>query len=246
MISDPAALVAELGDPTTSGQRLTEIAGSFPEYGPMVAEHPAASVEVLAYLLKHGNEATRKAAARRRARDVALIASGQAPRTETTVSTEVLRESAGLDTPSAPITQSLDSAAVTGGFRKAPQLDDEVDQTVISTRAARTTAWSLVVNGEVAHTITATEVLLGRKPQAHPGYSAAEPLAIEDTTKTVSKTHARLILRGESWMIVDLGSTNGVIVVDAGQEQKIAPGAEIEIVADFFLGDLKIRLEPKA
>ncbi len=71
----------------------------------------------------------------------------------------------------------------------------------------------------------------------------AQLVAIADETRTVSKTHARLELRGDTWYVTDLESTNGVLFATLmGTEVEAPPGEEIEAGERFFLGDAEVRL----
>lgn len=274
MISDPAALTAEISDPATSTQRLVEIAGSFSEFGPLVAEHPNASVDVLSYLLKHGDDATRKAAARRRARDVALITTRQrAPEVEVQPapqgevqpapvvehSPEVQSEPdsqpesmgepetqpqvqapAGEENLTVPV-QPLRHASP-AAFRSAPPLDEELDNTQLSQRSREQT-WRISIDGAGEVTFTATDILIGRKPSTRPEHPQSELVTVPDSTKTVSKTHARMVLRGDQWVIIDLESTNGVFVETPRGEHRVVAGSEITVTGKFSLGDLRLNLE---
>lgn len=250
MISDPAALAAEIQNPETPEARLLEIASSFPEFGPLVAEHPHASRDVLSYLLKHGDESTRKAAARRRARDVALITSGLAPSDPAPDSAEATaaapptesqrdeQETVKVEPLSAPrfpeSTPSVDADADDAGF----------DETRLAPRSTPTT-WMLVIeeHGEVL--LPHTDHVIGRKPSQRAEFPSAEPVTIPDPTKTVSKTHARLVRRDEQWVIVDLESTNGVYVETPRGEVQVVPGTEIVLTAGFALGDLRLKVVPR-
>jgi hypothetical protein len=244
MISDPAALTAEISDPSTSPQRLVEIAGSFAEFGPIVAEHPNATVDVLAYLLKHGDDATRKAAARRRSRDVAQITAGQrAPEGDAKLADDAKpsgEPAQAVPSPKQPVS-STERPASAAAFRTAPALADEVDSTQISQRS-RAQTWRISVDGVGDVTFTATDILIGRKPAPKREHPEAELVTVPDPTKTVSKTHARLVRRGDQWMIVDLDSTNGVFVETSRGEQQIVAGSEIAVNGTFSLGDLRLML----
>lgn len=250
MISDPAALAAEISDAETPPQRLVEIAGSFPEFGPVVAEHPNASLDVLSFLLKHGDESTRKAAARRRARDVAQITmdASQAviakpvAQTEGAVKTPVVKAPEvivdGGRADAIPVDENASSPEV---FRAAEKPDEEFDRTVISQREAPK-KWRIVIDGQDEIALTSTDLLVGRKPSFRPEFGDAQLVTITDPTKTVSKTHARMILRDDTWFIVDLSSTNGVFLETSGSENRVVAETEIAIVEAFSLGDLRIRL----
>ncbi|MFT3798265.1 RDD family protein [Microbacterium sp.] len=67
-------------------------------------------------------------------------------------------------------------------------------------------------------------LLVGRDPDptAHPG---ARPLAIGDTTKTLSKTHALVRPVAGGLELVDCHSTNGCAVIRGGVEHELAPGS---------------------
>ena len=59
--------------------------------------------------------------------------------------------------------------------------------------------------------LTSETVILGRRPIRDPEFPDAQLISLDDDTRTVSKTHARLELRDERWFITDLDSTNGVL-----------------------------------
>lgn len=275
MISDPAALAAEISDAETPAQRLVEIAGSFPEFGPVVAEHPNASLDVLSYLLKHGDEQTRKAAARRRARDVAQITldasrgviakpSGQStparasmtlPSGLTTKESEVGKREvpdAQAPEPSAPAPAPPERERpapapepLAPEFRSAPTLSEDVDHTRLSQRA-EVGGWFIVIDGHGETAVTATDILIGRKPSMLAEFAQSVLVKIPDPTKTVSKTHARMVHRDGTWFITDLSSTNGVFLETPRGEHRIVANAEIEVVGVFALGDLRVRIVPRA
>ncbi|UUT35916.1 FHA domain-containing protein [Microbacterium elymi] len=57
----------------------------------------------------------------------------------------------------------------------------------------------------------------------------------------MSKTHARLELRDGTWIITDLDSTNGVVLIDVdGTEIEVASGRPMPIVERFLLGDAEL------
>lgn len=118
--------------------------------------------------------------------------------------------------------------------------DDPLDETIITRR--RRTPWSLVPPAGAAIPLTADVVLVGRRPSADREFPGAQLVSIDDGT--VSKTHARLSLRGDHWYVTDLGSTNGVLFATLmGTEVEAAPGEEVEAGERFFLGDAEIRLQ---
>ena len=84
--------------------------------------------------------------------------------------------------------------------------------------------------GVVARIRAAT--LLGRQPTAQGAEKADELLAVDDGTRTISKTHARLEWRdGELW-ITDRQSANGTIVDRPGQNPvNLTAGHHYQLIA---------------
>lgn len=127
-------------------------------------------------------------------------------------------------------------------FHAKPEIPDEdevFDHTIIARR--KRTDWSLVppTGGPIA--LTSDVVLLGRRPASDPEHPTAQLVAIQDGT--VSKTHARLQLRGDRWYVTDLNSTNGVLFATLmGTEVEATPGEEVEAGDRFLMGDAEIRL----
>ena len=97
--------------------------------------------------------------------------------------------------------------------------------------------------------LAASDAVLGRNPAAPASAPHAQVVPIADATRTVSKTHALLRRTGEgdseAWVITDLGSTNGVTIVDVSGAE--SPGLADTPVADrFFLGDAEFSLTREA
>ncbi|HET8928822.1 MAG TPA: FHA domain-containing protein [Microbacterium sp.] len=64
-----------------------------------------------------------------------------------------------------------------------------------------------------------------------------------DGTRTVSKSHARLEPNAVGWMIVDLDSTNGVVLVgEDGVETDLEPGVAAPLTERSLLGDAELHL----
>ena len=85
-------------------------------------------------------------------------------------------------------------------------------------------------------------VVIGRRAKSDD--QDVQVVQVDDPTKTVSGSHARLELVDGVWMIEDLGSTNGVfLVVKDGEEE--AKG-RVNATDDFYLGDVRFHLEPSA
>lgn len=118
---------------------------------------------------------------------------------------------------------------------------DALDRTVVTRR--RRIPWALVPPNGVPVDLTSDVVILGRRPGPDAAHPDAQLVPIADETRTVSKTHARLHLRGETWFVTDLDSTNGVLFATLmGTEVEAPPGEEIEAGERFFLGDAEVRL----
>lgn len=107
--------------------------------------------------------------------------------------------------------------------------------------------WSLTLHdGSVIH-VSGT-LLLGRDPGRIEGWESASLLRINDPEKSVSKTHAALDCSGESCIITDLDSTNGVAVTSPdGTEAAITPGhgVSIESGSTVELGRYRILLSKR-
>jgi hypothetical protein len=120
--------------------------------------------------------------------------------------------------------------------------DDEqgdVEATVVVDRTPRRT-WRLELDDGDVLTLSGDVVVLGRNPTADGG---EQRLAVPDRTRTLSKTHARLARRDGGWTITDLGSTNGVLIVDsAGDEVLIDPHRETPVLGRFVLGEVGMRV----
>lgn len=118
--------------------------------------------------------------------------------------------------------------------------EDVFDLTVVGTR--KRTMWSLVPPQGARILLTADVAILGRRPAFDPAFAGAQLVPVTDDTRTVSKTHARLERRGEDWVVIDLHSTNGVILIDdADEEVDATPGVPERLTERFLLGDAPLR-----
>lgn len=125
----------------------------------------------------------------------------------------------------------------------AVDADDEVsDVTVIARRGHRAT-WELVPVSGAPIPLSSSVVILGRRPAGDAAFPQAQLVAVPDEARTVSKTHARLELRDDAWIVTDLASTNGVLVRTLmGDEVEVEPGARLDAGERFFLGDEEFHL----
>ena len=98
---------------------------------------------------------------------------------------------------------------------------------------AQPRAASLTLESEdgVRHTITARAVI-GRNPVAAGEWVGALAVALDDPAKSVSKTHAAVVVTPTGSTVVDLDSTNGTVVVRLdGVEQALTPKAPVPVQA---------------
>lgn len=142
--------------------------------------------------------------------------------------------------PPAPVTSDPPTLA------KAPEPallaaddDDDLDSTIVVDRRP-VVPWKLIADDGFTVALTGSTAVLGRKPAEADGVQA---ISIPDTTKTLSKTHARLELADGAWTVIDLDSTNGVIVVAVdGTEDLLEKGGSGVILDRFVLGKVALRV----
>lgn len=117
----------------------------------------------------------------------------------------------------------------------AASADDEFDATIVVSRR-RGARRVLVLDDGRRFALSATSIVIGRNPDGQPG---EQRLAIPDKTRTLSKTHARLVVQGDEWRLTDLHSTNGVVVVaDDGAETLLDAGESVIGAGRFILGEV--------
>ncbi|UOE43962.1 DUF5684 domain-containing protein [Agromyces larvae] len=138
----------------------------------------------------------------------------------------------------------LDDAALDEARRQAPAdpepyADDDYEATVVVDRRPKV-AWRLRLDDGSELALTGDRVLLGRNPAD--AATGEQRLAVPDSTRTLSKTHARLELVAGQWVITDLGSTNGVLIDVGGEEQLIDAGVATPVPGRFVLGKLGMQI----
>ncbi len=100
-------------------------------------------------------------------------------------------------------------------------------------------SWQIVLDDGTVLVLTASQVVLGRRPASG---QPEQLLSIPDTTRTLSKTHARLEYDGSSWHLTDLNSTNGSRVASADGWTALTPGIRVPLAGPFQLGDVGARI----
>ena len=95
---------------------------------------------------------------------------------------------------------------------------DDLDATVVVARR-RGVRRSLVLDDGRKFSLSGASVVIGRNPIGEPG---EQRLAISDTTRTLSKTHARLVVHDDEWRLTDLHATNGVVVVEENGTETVS------------------------
>jgi hypothetical protein len=137
-----------------------------------------------------------------------------------------------------------ESVSAQHGLREIPEVDEGFDETIIAER--HRAGWVLTPPLGAPISVTSSVVVIGRRPGYDPDYPDAQLVPISDETRTMSKTHARLELHDDVWSIVDLDSTNGVILIrESGAETDAVPGVAEPLTERFLLGDAELRLARK-
>ena len=72
-------------------------------------------------------------------------------------------------------------------------------------------------------------LLVGRNPAPFDAYPGAELLAVDDSTQSVSKTHAAFEVDEQGLWVHDLNSTNGVWVVRGEEVTEAVPGRRVQV-----------------
>ncbi len=127
----------------------------------------------------------------------------------------------------------------------APAIDALDDRTRVAPPRRPRGTWRLVLPDGTSHPILATTVI-GRQPDAAAAPGATETLAIDDPDGLVSKSHAVLELEGGRLSVRDLGSTNGVVALNAdGAETDVtsASATPLNDGHEIELGSYVIRIE---
>ncbi|WP_296666622.1 FHA domain-containing protein, partial [Demequina sp.] len=114
------------------------------------------------------------------------------------------------------------------------------DRTQVSARVRE--SWELATSEGDIYRIDSATVLLGRSGGLPPT-DGTPRVDIADSTRTVSKSHVRLTLKRGTWLVEDLGSTNGTYLVDAaGLEVQVAADTPTPVAGRLLLGDVEVEL----
>lgn len=114
-----------------------------------------------------------------------------------------------------------------------------VPPVVIEQQGARTRFEIKLSTGE--HYAVDGTSLLGRKPEPS---ADVEALAIDDTTKSVSRAHVRLQPGNGVLYVTDLGSANGTSLSRGGVLTPCLPNREVALQAgdEVWIGDVSFRV----
>jgi FHA domain len=124
-------------------------------------------------------------------------------------------------------------------------VDNDTDATRVSLRRKAKSQWRLVLPDGQQFEVNGS-VLVGRDAGAIPQWPNAQLLSVADPEKSVSKTHAAFEVVDGVLSVIDLGSTNGVVVTTSdGREIELDPRQRIELEpgSDVELGDVVIQIE---
>lgn len=104
-------------------------------------------------------------------------------------------------------------------------------------------AWRIQLP-EGGETVVSGVVLVGRNPAPFDAYPGAELLAVDDSTQSVSKTHAAFEVDEQGLWVHDLNSTNGVWVVHGEEVTEAVPGRRVQVLdgSGVELGDYVLKV----
>lgn len=141
--------------------------------------------------------------------------------------------SAPLVTPDPPVAPPIPDGSVSSS-----DFTEDLDRTTVVRRESRVTGHLVLPDGEALPLYR--DNVVGRRPESVPGVHA---VVIPDPTRTLSKTHARLSHDGDGWVVEDLDSTNGVVLLhDDGREQELDPRQPVIATPRMLLGTLEIEI----
>ncbi|PZQ90817.1 MAG: hypothetical protein DI534_06425 [Leifsonia xyli] len=96
--------------------------------------------------------------------------------------------------------------------------------------ASASPGWTLVLADGTSARVDGV-LLIGRNPAPFDAWPGAVLLPVDDTTQSVSKTHAALEVDDSGLWVHDLDSTNGVWVVHGDDVTEVVPGRRLGVPA---------------
>ncbi len=119
-----------------------------------------------------------------------------------------------------------------------------IDTAITGAESAVAATWVLTHAGG-ATTVLHGDTLLGRDPAPVEPWTTAALLPLDDTTRSVSKTHAALERDGSGLWVHDLHSTNGVWVVVGEDATEVSPGRRVAVPSGstIELGQYEVRVD---
>jgi pSer/pThr/pTyr-binding forkhead associated (FHA) protein len=103
--------------------------------------------------------------------------------------------------------------------------DDDLEATRIGQASDRARPWRLVLGDGRQLAVSASPLVLGRGPVAPPTHPDATPIVVVDPVKSVSKSHALVLVDGGMLWVTDMHSTNGTKVTnELGEATSCPPG----------------------
>jgi hypothetical protein len=141
-----------------------------------------------------------------------------------------------------PVPEPAPATVAPPAIAETPDEDDEDDyaSTVVVDRRP-VVRWALLLDDARSFSLSSDVVEVGRKPEGSD--PAVQYLPISDSTRTLSKSHARLLLSDGAWSVVDLNSTNGVVTIGEGEvENLLAAGGTARVDGRFILGKVGMRV----
>ena len=146
----------------------------------------------------------------------------------------------------APARQVSDVVFVTSpGIPFVSPPSEDLDATRASVRRRTGSPWRLVLP-DGSNVIVDGTLLVGRGAAANGAWPGAQLLSVDDTTNSVSKTHAAIQSDEQGLWVTDLQSTNGVVVTQPdGTEVEVEGDERVRVDAgcDIELGDFIIQVE---
>ena len=103
-----------------------------------------------------------------------------------------------------------------------PEDTDDWDATRMVSRPPRTRPWNLTLPDGTVEEITQS-VIIGRAATEMDDWSGARLVSISDATRSISKNHAVFAEKFGMFVVEDLGSTNGIVIVRPDGEEHVVP-----------------------